>query len=113
VTERFYWKARLAKGAPYIGVMTFFGAPIIDGEEQDRSHSWQAIVRTETTSRLVLMGDKCPIEVEGVFLRNCEPISEADYRYLVHHAEWATKYAPAHPDASPNKAPDVRGKSVW
>lgn len=113
MTEQFYWKARFGKGMPVIGVMTWHGAPVIDGEEQDRSHSWQALVRTETTSRLVLQGDHCPIEVDGVFLRNCEPISEADYRYLVDHADWATKFAPAHPEAAPNKAIDVRGKSVW
>lgn len=113
MTERFYWKARLAKGAVWIGVVTWYGAPIRDGEEQDRSHSWQCLVRTETTSRLVLFGDSCPIEIEGVQLRNIERIDEAEWRYLTDHARWATDHAPSHPAAAPRTAIDKRGKSVW
>lgn len=115
MTERFYWKAKLGKDTPWIGVMTWFGPPLVDGEELDRSPRWQALVRTETSGRAILFGDNCPIEVDGknMTLRNLERISEADYRYLVKHAEWATKHAPHMPDAAPRTKIDKRGKSVW
>jgi hypothetical protein len=106
VTERFYWRARLRKDGADIGVMTWYGAPVIDGEEQDRSHRWQALVRGETTSRAILMGEPCPIEVDGISLRNIKGITEADYRLLIDHAAYAVAHRPDLPDASPNKAID-------
>jgi hypothetical protein len=102
----------MVKNGPWIPVVTWFGPPLIDGEEQDRSHRWQALVRTETTSRLILMGDQCPVEVDDVFLRNIESVSERDYRFLLDHTEWAASNAPSHPEAKPTKAVDLRGKSI-
>lgn len=106
MTERHYWKAKLAKGAPYIGVMTYFGLPIIDGEEHDRHARWSAMVRNETSSRMILMGDNLPIEVDGVFLRSIESVTEEEYLFLVKHAAYATKHAPHMPDAAPTQAID-------
>lgn len=93
-------------------IMSYFGPPIIDGEEQDRSHSWQAIVRTETSSRAILFGDNCPIEVDDINLRNIERVEEKDYLYLRDHTAWATEHAPSHPEAQPTKAINLRGKSI-
>jgi len=104
VDKRYYWRAKLGKDRPFIPVMTFFAGPWVDGEEQDRSPRWQALVRLETSGRAILMGDEVPIEVDGVSLRNIEKISEADYRYMVAHADYATKHAPHLPDASPKQA---------
>lgn len=106
MTERHFYRARLVKGGPFIGVMTFFGGPLVDGEELDRSPRWQAVVRTEKNGRAILMGDQLPIEVEGVMLRNIEPVAETEYRFLVAHAEWATAAAPYHPVAAPSSAID-------
>ncbi len=103
-----FYRARLVKGGPFVGVKTFFGPPFVDGEEVDRSPRWQALVRTETTARAILMGDATPIEVDGVMLRNIEGIPEAEYRYLVAHADYSTKYAPLNPDAAPKTAFDLR-----
>lgn len=114
MSERFYWKARLVRNGPWVGIVTWFGAPVIDGEEQDRSHSWQCMIRTETTSRLVLFGDNCPIEVDGnVTLRNLERIDETEWAYLRDHAQWATAHAPHLPDAAPRTAINKRGPSVF
>lgn len=115
MSERFYWRARLVQGGPWIGVMTWFGPPLIDGEELERSPRWQALVRTEKSGRAVLFGDNCPIEVDGkdMTLRNLERIDEAEYQYLVKHAEWATQHAPHMPDAAPRTKIDKRGKSIW
>ena len=101
-----YWSAKLVKNGPLIGVKTFWGPPLVDGEFIDRSPRWQALVRSETTARVILMGDHIPIEVDGVFLRNVTPTTEANYRYLCEHAAYSTAHAPANPDASPTEAID-------
>lgn len=108
-----YWKARLVKDGPWVGVKTWYGAPIFDGEEQDRSHRWQAMVGTETSSRLILMGDQTPIEVDGIGLRSITKIDAAEYQYLVTHAQWAAKHARHLPDAAPRRSINKRGKSVF
>lgn len=113
MSERFYWKARLAKGTPYIPIVTWFGPPYIGGEELDRSPRFQALVRNETTARAILFGDMTPIEVEGIQLRNLEKIDEAEWRFLTDHAKWATARAPHLPDASPRTPIDRRGRSIW
>lgn len=102
MTQRHYWCARLVKGGPVIPVQTVYCGPLVEGEEQDRSPRWQALVRDETTGRAVLMGDHIPIEVDGVMLRNIEPIKEADYLFMVDHAKYMTKKHPDHPEAQPN-----------
>lgn len=101
-----YWTAKLVKDGPDIGVMTFFDGPLVDGEILDRSCRWQAKVRTETTGRVILMGDQVPIEVEGVFLRNIKPTSRTNYEYLVSHADYSTNHAPHNVDATPTEAVD-------
>lgn len=108
-----YWQARLVSKGPYVGVKTFYSGPVIDGEEQDRSPRWQALVGNETTARAILMGDDVPIEIDGPTLRNLEAIDEAAYRYLVAHASWATTYNQPHPAATPRRPIDKRGKSVF
>lgn len=110
-----YWRCRFVKGGVFVGVKTWFGPPLVDGEELDRSPRWQCLVRNETTARAVLFGDETPIEIEGkdMTLRNLERITEKEYRYLVDHAEYATKHAPHLPDAAPRQAIDKRGKSVF
>ena len=97
----------MAKGGPFVGVAVWHGAPIVDGEELDRSPRLQALVRTETTSRAVLiMGTESPVEIDGIFLRNIQRTSKANYLYLVTHAEYSTAHAPNNPDASPTEAVD-------
>ena len=106
VNKPHYWTAKLSKGAVDIGVMTFFDGPMVDGEILDRSPRWQALVRTEKTARVILMGEQVPIEVEGVFLRNIKPTTRANYEYLVAHADYSTNHAPHNVDASPTEAVD-------
>ncbi len=106
-TTRFF-RARLAKAGPFIGVRMFFGPPIIDGEELDRSPRWQVTVGAETTSRAILMlgADEIPVEIEDVLLRGVEPVTEAEWQYLVAHQAWAAEHAPNHPKAEPRRAVD-------
>lgn len=104
---RFY-RGRLAKAGPFIGIKVFFGPPVVDGDELDRSPRWQVLVDTETTARAVIMFGEAglPVEVDGVTVRNLEPTTEADYRFLVADSAHAKEYRPADPKASPRQAVD-------
>jgi hypothetical protein len=84
-----------------VPVRVWFGPPLVDGEELDRSPRWQCLVRGETTARAVLYGDDTPVQVEGLFLFGLERITEERYRYMVGHAAWATGADPKHPEAQP------------
>lgn len=91
-----------------MGVMTFSAPPLVDGELLDRSPRPQALISAEITARAILqfgVGD-VPVEVHGVTLRNIEPASESEWRFLVAHAEWAREHAPDHPKATPRKPVD-------
>lgn len=105
-STRFY-QARMAKLAPFVGVAVWDGPPWVDGEELDRSHRLQALVRTETTSRAVLlMGTDTPVEIDGIWLRNFEKTTRANYFYLRAHAAYSTAHAPDNADAAPTEAVD-------
>lgn len=104
----------MAKLAPFVGVAVWEGPPWVDGCELDRSHRLQALVRTETTARAVLMmGVDAPVEIEGERLSNVQRISKDDYLHLVETAVWATAHAPHRPEATPREAIDKRGKSIF
>jgi hypothetical protein len=113
VSDAWYWRAKLVKDGPWIGVKTWRGPPLIEGEEVDRSPRWQCLVRNETTGRAILYGEPCPIEVDGIGLRSVERIDEAEYRYLIDHSQWATAHAPHLPDAAPRVKINKRGTSVF
>ena len=105
-TARFY-QGRLRKGAPFVGIAVWEGAPWVDGEELDRAPRLQALVRTETTARaVIIMGVDTPVEIDGVWLQNVTHTTKANYLFLVEHASWSTAHAPANPDASPTEAID-------
>lgn len=103
-----FFRARLAKAGPFIPVKVWHGLPLVDGEEVDRSPRLQALVETETTARAVLhVGDDgVPVEIDGVMLRNVEPIAERVYRFMIADAEHAREWRPDHPKATPRKAVD-------
>lgn len=113
MTERHWWRCRLVKDGPAVALVSWHGAPIVDGEELDRHHRWQCLLRDETSSRAILLGDEVPIEIHGIGIRNLEKITEAEYEYLKAHGTWAVQHNPSHPSASPKTAIDRRGKSVF
>lgn len=104
--DAIYYHGRLVKGAPLVGVAVWFGQPLIDGEWLDRSPRWNCLIRNETTSRAILMGDHVPIEIDGITLRNLQQIKREEYLFLVSHSAFSTAHAPHNPDASPTKAID-------
>ena len=101
-----YWTARYIRGGPLIGVKTFWGQPYVDGEFVDRSPRWQCLLGNEATARAILLGDNVPVEIDGAFIRNVTPTTEANYSYLCAHAAYSTAHAPANADASPTEAID-------
>jgi hypothetical protein len=112
-----HYKTRLTKGGPMVPVKLYFGLPVIDGEEQDRSPRWCAIVDGET-DRLEKGDDgyQCRVALDPMkYWPFCGryPISEADYRYMLDKGKWAKEWAPHRPEADPHKKIDVRGPSVF
>lgn len=107
-----YWQARMVKDGPFVGVKTWHGAPLIDGEELDRSPRWQALVGTEATGRMILTGDYMPVEVDGVHLRNLSRIEEHEYDFLVAETGWTEVHAPHRPQANPHKPVDFNTLKV-
>jgi len=105
-STRFY-QARMRKNGPFVGVAVWEGAPWVDGEELDRAPRLQALVRTETTARaVILMGVDTPVEIDGIWLQNVTHTTRANYEFLVEHARYSTAHAPDNPDAMPTKAID-------
>ena len=114
-----FYKTRLIRGGPLVPVRLWFGAPVIDGEEQDRAPRWCIEVAGKTDR---IEKDEANPEYRGRVLLDvyrywpyCAtyPIDEAEYNYLTAHAEWATQHAKHMPDAQPRKAIDKRGASVF
>lgn len=105
-----HYAIKLVRGGPRVPVRIWFGLPIIDGEEQDRAHGWFVEVdgRTNRVERDD-EGYRCsvPLSVESVWpFCAKDPITEAEYRFLIAHAAWARDYAPEHPKASPREPVD-------
>ena len=108
MTAARFFRCRLVKDGPFVPVKIFFGPPLVDGEELDRSPRWQAVVNAEPTGRAATMLgiDDAPVEIDGNTLRRVEPIDEPTYRFMVADAEHARQWRPSHPKASPKKAVD-------
>jgi hypothetical protein len=105
-----HYATRLVRGGPRVPVRIWFGAAIIDGEEQDRAPGWFVEIdgRTDRWERDD-SGYRCRValEVEKAWpFCARDPITEAEYTYLVAHAGWAREHAPDHPKAQPRKAVD-------
>jgi hypothetical protein len=101
----------LVKGGPRVAVRIWFGAPVIDGEEQDRAPRWNVEVdgRTDRWEKDAGGVYRCRVAFEidrfWPYVAR-EPIDEAGYRTLVAKGVWARKHAPDHPNAQPHKAVD-------
>jgi len=96
-----HYAMRLVRGGPLVPVKIWFGLPIVDGEEQDRSLRWCVEVDRKTTSKdeLISIDRAWPWCAKN-------PISEADYNFMVAHADWAIEHQRDHPKAQPRKAVD-------
>jgi hypothetical protein len=107
-----FYSTHLVRGGIKVGVRIWFGRPIIDGEEQDRSPRLCVEVdgRTDRLDRDEQTGEplgRVPLDVDEVW-PFCRPITEAEYRYLRRLAVWAQAHAPDHPAANPRDPIELR-----
>ena len=93
-----HYRRRMVKGGPWVGVKLWFGAPADPetGDPLDRSPRWQA----EQAGK-VIAGDDA---IQNLWTSCCrEPITEAEYKFLLADAAWCKENAPADPLANPTK----------
>jgi hypothetical protein len=111
--EAGYYRVRLIRGGIHVGVRVWFGNPVIDGEEQDRSPRWCVEVDGKTTRPVVdkdgnkIEGHVEPLDVFDVW-PFCERITEREFRFLVDRRVWAQRHATEHPAAQSRKPIDLR-----
>jgi len=96
-----YYAMRLVRKGPRVPVRIWFGVPIVDGEQQDRSPRWNCEIDGRTTER----GELLPIERAWPYCAR-EPIDATTYFFMVAHTRWARDHAPDHPKAEPRRAVD-------
>src|SRR5439155_27202766 len=115
-----FYTVRLVRGGLSVPVKIWFGRPIIDGEEQDRSPRLCIEVdgRTcrpeidETTGERI---GRVPLDpIYDDIWPSCRPISEREYLFMRRRSAWAREHAPDHPAADPRKPVDLRRmKPLW
>jgi hypothetical protein len=106
-----FYATALVKGGPRVAIRIWYGLPIIGDEEQDRGPRWNVSVdgRTDRWERDEGNIYRCRVAFDvDRFWPYCarEPITEAEYRFLVADAEWTREHAPNHPKARPHKPVD-------
>jgi hypothetical protein len=105
-----YYATWLVRRGPRVPVRIWFGPAIIDGEEQDRAPGWFVEIDGRT-DRLEKddAGYRCrvPLDVERAWpFCAKDPITEAEYRFLIADAAHAREWRPDHPKANPRQPVD-------
>jgi hypothetical protein len=94
-----YYRTRLVRGGPLVPVRIWFGPPNdpVTGEPLDRSPRWQALVNGR--------------EHDAAAIWNwCagNPITGAEYDYMLRVKDWAERHAPHEPEANPYQSVNPR-----
>lgn len=106
-----FYATTLVKHGPRVPVRIWFGPPVINGEELDRSPRWnvEADGRTDRWEEDTDADYRCRVSIEvdrfWPYVAR-EPITATEYAYLARHSAWAKEHQPNHPKASPYKAVD-------
>jgi hypothetical protein len=104
-----YFKVRKINGGMWVAARFWFGQPIIDGEQQDRSPRWCVEVDGKTCRPDRQAGHRVPLDALDVWPWAAgHPISRHEYGFLRKRAAWARKHAPEHPAANPREPIDLR-----
>jgi hypothetical protein len=92
-----FYKMRLRSGGVYVGVSIWHGLPCDPetGDEMDRAPCWNALINGQWAN----VAEAWP-QCAG------EPISAAEYAYLLARVGWAAEHAPGSPIADPTKRVD-------
>lgn len=102
---------RMVRDGPLVAVRIWFGPPVIQGEEQDRSPRWCAEIDgfTDYPQRDRTTGATCrvPFDIERVWPWCAKhPIDQATYEYMVARSSWARRHNRENPAAKPRDAID-------
>lgn len=102
-----FYRVKLVRGGIHVPVRIWFGCPVIDGEEQDRSPRWCVEVDGQTSRPVAdVEGHIEPLDPHEVW-PFCEPITEDEYRFMCRRRGWAVDHAPHHPAANPREPIDL------
>lgn len=108
-----FYEVRLIRGGIYVGVRFWFGAPVLDGDEQDRSPRWCVEVDGQTTRPVVDddghdTGQREYLDPFETWPYACgRPISEREFNFRARRRRWAEDNDPEHPAAQPRRPIDV------
>lgn len=103
------YRLRLAKSGPWVAAR-IFEKPCyctIGGGDDNASHRWTPACDRSPTPHLIAEVNGEPYDVELVWISG-EPISPADYRFMLADADWAKANAPDEPVANPRRSVDLR-----
>lgn len=104
-----FYRTRLINSGMWVAVRFWYGAPIIDGEEQDRSPRWCVEVDGRTDRFDKEAQHRVPLDALDVWPWAAgHPIKRREYDFLLKRAAWAREHAPEHPAATPREAIDLR-----
>jgi hypothetical protein len=110
-----FYATRLVRGGIEVPVRIWFGAPIVDGDELDRSPRWCVELdgKTTKTERDPDTGYEARVPLDplhdGVWpFCARKPITESEFAFLTRRAAWAREHQPEHPAATPRERVDVR-----
>jgi hypothetical protein len=116
-----FYRRRETKGGPWVPVEIYFGVPMIDGELQDRSPRWCAVVDGRTDREDYdqdgnYLG-RVPLDpiLDDVWTHCCgNPIDRTDYEVMTRRRVWAKEHDPEHPAANPRQKIDLlKMKPQW
>jgi|SRR5580765_5045783 len=104
-----FYAMRLARAGIEVAVRIWFGPPVVDGEELDRSPRWCAEVDGRTDKTV----DGCRVPIDPLDddvwpFCTARTIDQAEFDFLTRRAAWARRYAASHPAARPRRAIDLR-----
>jgi len=94
-----FYRMKLGRRCPWVPVRFQFGPPPDPetGEPLDRSWRWQAFVCGNLAD-----------DPFDIWTRCCgQPITRAEYRYMIDLGRYAVKYDPGLPQAAPDKPIDL------
>ena len=98
-----FYRAALVKGGPLVAIRIWFGAPVVDGEEQDRAPRW--CVEADGHTDELVEGTRQLLDVYR-FWPWCgrSPLTKARYDHMLAYARWCRAHAPDRPEANPTQA---------
>ena len=109
VPEPGFYAMRLIKGGIEVAVLIWHGAPVIEGERQDRSPRWCVAIDGASCRFDKEQQCRVPLDVfEAWPACSGRRIAGREYAFLRRRATWARKHASHHPAANPRAPIDLR-----